>query len=390
VVEVSLADRSRRVGGVPVGDMFPMSNKQGSHSLAEIEFRSLGDLGLASDKLIKDLESNRLGRVLTSATLKLTSGQPGSLQVQGTTVAATATVTGEKIRVNYRFSSKAPDSKLRDTATGAPGYREQKANFTVELEPGRAVMLPLPPTSGKPLKTVAVVVQASLASPPQASLHSQAAEPPTRQSVGPKSGASQPLAASLSASGQTSAVTDPKIPLLVGLRIVQIDNEKLRRLRFEWTQLASNGETTTTFATAQSLFDTRLAPENLNGFIEALRQNNLARVLAEPTLVTLSGRPASFVAGGTQVDLVPVLVEEGRVRLECHTKLANDSAANVGSGQSSSTPGGAAAFRFNTKTEMQLGRLHALGVIRLPPTSGASRSQDVETIVLAKVDRFLP
>lgn len=34
------------------------------------------------------------------------------------------------------------------------------------------------------------------------------------------------------------------------------------------------------------------------GFIDALRQNDLAKILAEPTLVTVSGRPAYFQSGG--------------------------------------------------------------------------------------------
>ncbi len=37
----------------------------------------------------------------------------------------------------------------------------------------------------------------------------------------------------------------------------------------------------------------------LEYFVEALRQNNLLRVLAEPTLVTVSGQEASFLAGGS-------------------------------------------------------------------------------------------
>ena len=35
-----------------------------------------------------------------------------------------------------------------------------------------------------------------------------------------------------------------------------------------------------------------------NLFINALRQNSLAKILAEPNLVTLDGQPARFIAGG--------------------------------------------------------------------------------------------
>jgi pilus assembly protein CpaC len=79
------------------------------------------------------------------------------------------------------------------------------------------------------------------------------------------------------------------------------------------------------------------------GFIEALRRNDLLKVLAEPTLVTVSGRPASFNSGGefpiivpqslgtssiqfkkfgTQVDFVPIVLGNGNIRLEVRPKVS--------------------------------------------------------------------
>ncbi|MEX0793012.1 MAG: pilus assembly protein N-terminal domain-containing protein, partial [Pirellulaceae bacterium] len=43
------------------------------------------------------------------------------------------------------------------------------------------------------------------------------------------------------------------------------------------------------------------------GFVEALQQNNLAKLLSEPTLMSISGRPASFLTGGE----VPIEVASG-------------------------------------------------------------------------------
>jgi pilus assembly protein CpaC len=43
-------------------------------------------------------------------------------------------------------------------------------------------------------------------------------------------------------------------------------------------------------------FDTKGV--TITGFIDALKENGLAKILAEPTLVTLSGQEASFLAGG--------------------------------------------------------------------------------------------
>ncbi len=75
------------------------------------------------------------------------------------------------------------------------------------------------------------------------------------------------------------------------------------------------------------------------GYLQALRQQNLVKLLAEPTLLTISGRPARFESGGeipvpegqglgtfsivyknvgTTVDFVPIVMGNGIIRLEVH------------------------------------------------------------------------
>lgn len=79
------------------------------------------------------------------------------------------------------------------------------------------------------------------------------------------------------------------------------------------------------------------------GAIRFLRDNGLAKVLAEPTLVTVSGRPASFLSGGefpiivpqslgvngvefkqfgTRVDFVPIVLGSGNIRLEVRPQVS--------------------------------------------------------------------
>ena len=79
------------------------------------------------------------------------------------------------------------------------------------------------------------------------------------------------------------------------------------------------------------------------GFIDALRQNDLIKVLAEPQMVTVSGRPASFNSGGefpiivpqslgtvsieyrqygTRVDFVPIVLGNGNIRLEVRPQVS--------------------------------------------------------------------
>lgn len=57
-----------------------------------------------------------------------------------------------------------------------------------------------------------------------------------------------------------------------------------------------------------------LTRANLQAFIVAMQDNNLLHILAEPTLVTLNGREASFLAGGEFP--VPVAQEGGAVTVE--------------------------------------------------------------------------
>ncbi len=82
--------------------------------------------------------------------------------------------------------------------------------------------------------------------------------------------------------------------------------------------------------------------QKLLAFFNSLKQPGLLKVLAEPTLVTVRGRPASFSTGGefpviqetpagvtieymhygTQVDVCPTLLADGTVRLEVKVRLS--------------------------------------------------------------------
>ena len=82
---------------------------------------------------------------------------------------------------------------------------------------------------------------------------------------------------------------------------------------------------------------------NFQGFLEALERNNLATLLSEPTLTTVSGRPASFRVGGqipipvpqslgvttieyrdfgTRIDFVPIVLGNGNVRLDVRAEVS--------------------------------------------------------------------
>jgi pilus assembly protein CpaC len=85
------------------------------------------------------------------------------------------------------------------------------------------------------------------------------------------------------------------------------------------------------------------------GFVRALKQEGLAKIIAEPTLVTFSGRAASMVVGGefpivvpqqqgtfsiefreygNRLEFVPVVLGGGRIRLEVRPELSQLDYAN--------------------------------------------------------------
>jgi len=88
----------------------------------------------------------------------------------------------------------------------------------------------------------------------------------------------------------------------------------------------------------------------LRSLIEALRKDDLIRVLAEPTLMTLAGRPASLRVGGelpyrtkdsqgkyvtkfkeygTRVDVLPILLSSQRIHLDVRFRVSKPDEADL-------------------------------------------------------------
>jgi pilus assembly protein CpaC len=142
--------------------------------------------------------------------------------------------------------------------------------------------------------------------------------------------------------------------VLLHVKVMEVSRTKLRTLGFDWAEL--NGQSFVSQGVSGLLngigvvnggpSTVRFGIVNGNnefyGFLEALRQNDLAKLVAEPTLTTLNGRPASFNVGGevpilvpqslgsvtiqyrefgTQVDFVPIVLGNGMVRLEVRPQI---------------------------------------------------------------------
>lgn len=145
--------------------------------------------------------------------------------------------------------------------------------------------------------------------------------------------------------------------VLLHVQVFEVSRTKLRTLGFDWQLINGNDFVTVgsaglgipavdtianpASAVASAANNVRFGitdgATQFTGFIQALRQNDLAKLLAEPTLTTMSGRPATFNVGGevpipissglgtvtvqfkefgTQIDFVPIVLGNGSVRLE--------------------------------------------------------------------------
>jgi pilus assembly protein CpaC len=181
--------------------------------------------------------------------------------------------------------------------------------------------------------------------------------------------------------------------VLLHVKVLEVSRTKLRRMGMDWAALFSgdyivqgvnglvgaaavaSGQLSGAGAVQFAIFD---GANQFGGFLDLLRQNNLAKLLAEPTLVTISGRPASFNSGGqipvpvsaglgvttvqfrefgTNVDFVPIVLGNGKIRIEVRgqiTEIAPDLRDAV-----TGTPG-FRSRRVDTGVEMKAGQTLAL------------------------------
>src|SRR5207253_878851 len=117
------------------------------------------------------------------------------------------------------------------------------------------------------------------------------------------------------------------------------------------------------------------------GFLQALRNEQLAKILTRPSVMTLSGRPASFLSGGeqavpvpaglgqigvqfeefgTRLNVLPIVLGDGKIRLEVEPEVSNLNAA-FGTTISGATVPGRDTQRVHTTVEMEDGQTFVIG-----------------------------
>jgi pilus assembly protein CpaC len=117
------------------------------------------------------------------------------------------------------------------------------------------------------------------------------------------------------------------------------------------------------------------------GWLEALRDEGLTKILAEPKVVTISGRPASFLDGGeqaipvpaglgqigvqfeefgTRLNVLPIVLGNGKIHLEIEPEVSTLDAA-AGTSIGGTVVPGRDTQRVHTSVELETGQTFAIG-----------------------------
>jgi pilus assembly protein CpaC len=239
--------------------------------------------------------------------------------------------------------------------------------------------------------------------------------------------------------------------VLLEVKVMEVSRTKLRNFGFDWGNIGARGDfavngvsgllntAANQSSSAAAGAGTALgslqagAGQNFNfgvlsagnsffGVLDLLTQKSVAKVVAEPKLVTVSGRPAQFLVGGqfpiivasafyqsvqwrnygTQVDFVPIVLGNGAIRLEVRplvSELDNargttvngttvpaiilrqvDTAAELRAGQTLALAG-LVQQRIETQNRGLVG-ISELPLIGIPFRHMADQYNEIETLIL--------
>ena len=188
------------------------------------------------------------------------------------------------------------------------------------------------------------------------------------------------------------------VQVTLKVRIAEIQRSVTRNLGIDWQALgvvgsiarlpalalAANGLAGGCSAAAGSASGLLCQGLSFNGLIDALAQDNLARVLAEPNLTVLSGNSASFLAGGeypipvgqqggvisiefkkfgVNLTFLPTVLSDGRINMKVSpevSQLSDENSVNLVSGGLSFRVPGLTVRRAETTVELGSGQSFAI------------------------------
>jgi len=177
------------------------------------------------------------------------------------------------------------------------------------------------------------------------------------------------------------------------VKVMEVSRTKLRQLGLDWQLITSDLAIAEGAAglLAQSAKPPGSGADTIRfavfgdvsqflGYLQALRSQDLVKLLSEPTLVTMTGRPATFLSGGsfpiivpsglgnytvewreygTRVDFVPIVLGNGTIRLEVRGSVSELDQARGVEYQGFKVPG-IAERNVDTSVELQAGQSLAL------------------------------
>jgi pilus assembly protein CpaC len=199
--------------------------------------------------------------------------------------------------------------------------------------------------------------------------------------------------------------------VLLHVKVMEVSRTKLRTLGFDFAKITGHNVVAsgvsgllrsvstpagTTFASTGGhtfAFNVVDGSTAFFGLLDALRQDNLAKVLSEPTLVTVSGRPAYFNVGGeipvpvpqslgtisieykrygTQLDFVPIVLGNGAIRLEVRPRVSELDPSRGVTINSTTVPG-LRTREAETGVEMRAGQTLAIAGLVQTRTEAINR-----------------
>ncbi|MCA9015522.1 MAG: type II and III secretion system protein family protein [Planctomycetaceae bacterium] len=209
--------------------------------------------------------------------------------------------------------------------------------------------------------------------------------------------------------------------VLLKVKIMEVQRSKIRQLGVNWLFLNQSGYVYSTPGTLVPITGITVpfagppavtASQNLisgtslgfglvdssnifQAFIEALKQEALLKILAEPELVTTSGRPANLLSGGefpilvpqslgtvtiewrefgVRMEAVPIVLGNGRLRLEVQPEVSERDFSNAVQVAGTTVPG-LTVRRANTAVEMNFGETMVIaGLISSRKTAETSKT----------------
>jgi len=148
--------------------------------------------------------------------------------------------------------------------------------------------------------------------------------------------------------------------VFVEVLVVEVALDRLRAIGFDWSTIADSGT------------NKPVAPDNLVGFLKALRQYKLTTVLAEPSIMTLDGRPATLAIGDQlkqlKLEIVPIVKGDNRIRVEYRLELTET------------------GFKSDSAVEVEPGQAVIASQVRSETKDAAGKVREVATMVIVRAD----